>query len=558
MTAPLPPTETLLAWIAELRAQNLALQGQNAELRAQNLALQTQHAELREQHAALQAQHAELRAQNLGLQAQNAELLARVARLEHVEAENAELREQVRVLTERLDGVERENAELKKRVTGRTTERTGRRGKADPRPKNDAEAVRRRREARAKRKSTLASEEVAHPVPAEVKACCPQCGLRAMSELSPECSDEFEWVPGRLVRLHHVRERAVCTCGHFESGPAPVRVVDGGLYGPGFHARVVVHKLLDCVPLYRQAQAFRREGLHVARATLVDIFHRSASLLVPLYNRMLELVPTSRVVYADETSQKMQRVEKLAYVWTFATARVVTYVFSPSRSGATPERVLGVSTGVLVVDGYTGYNTVTVPEKRLRAGCNGHARRKFRTIADDDDAAHIVELYQEIWNVEREAKERGFHRTPAHLALRRDRAGPAMEAIKAWCDAHHEEHTPKSAMGEAIRYIRNQYMYLTRFLDDVEIDPDNNLSERLLRLIALGRKNYLFVGHEQAGHHSAVLASLAVTCVMHDVNPQEYLADVLIRVQTHPASQLDDLLPDRWKALFGPGAHPVA
>lgn len=512
MTVTAPSTETLLALVTELREQNAALQEENALLRQ------------------------------------------RVAQLEAAEVENVELREQVRVLTERLDGVERENAELKKRVTGRTTERTGRRGKENPRKKNDAEAQRKRREAREKRKSTLESEDVPHPVDPEAKACCPKCGQGPMGALSPECSDEFEWVPGRLVRLRHVRERAVCTCGHFETGPAPVRVVDGGLYGPGFHARVVVHKLLDCVPLYRQVQAFRREGLHVARATLVDIFHRVADLVDPIYERMVELVPDARVVHADETSLKMQKVEKLAYIWTFATSLFVTYVFSPSRSGATPERVLGQSTGVLVVDGYTGYNTVTVPEKRTRAGCNGHARRKFRKV-DDPDAAHIVELYKEIWEVEREAKDGGFFRTAEHLALRRDRAGPAMMAIKAWGDAHHGEHTPKSAMGEAIRYIRNQYEYLTRFLTDVEIDPDNNLSERLLRIIALGRKNYLFVGHEQAGRNSAMLASLLATCVLHGVNPQDYLADVLIRVQTHPASRIDDLLPHRWKELFGPEAE---
>ena len=216
------------------------------------------------------------------LLAQNAALLE----------QNAALLEQVRVLTERLDQIERDNAELRLRVTGRTTERRSSRRKKNPRSENDSEAQRRRREAREKRKSKLDSEEVHHPVDPETKASCPACGDGPMGGLSPESSDEYEWVPGRLVRLHHVRERVVCgSCGHFETGPAPVRVVDGGLYGPGFHARVVVHKLLDCVPLYRQVQALRREGLHVARATLVDIFHRVASLIEPIYERMLELRP---------------------------------------------------------------------------------------------------------------------------------------------------------------------------------------------------------------------------------------------------------------------------
>jgi len=468
--------------------------------------------------------------------------------------QNALLREQVRVLTERLDVVERENAELRLRVTGRTSERRSGRRKKSPRKKNDKEAQRKRREAREKRRSELASEDVDHPVAEETKAACPGCGHGPMSSLAPETSDEFEWRPGRLVRLRHVRERVVCgSCGRFETGAAPVRVVDGGHYGPAFHARIVVHKLLDCVPLHRQVKALRRDGLHVARATLVDIFHRVASLIEPIYRHMLGQVPGCRIVHADETSLKMQKVEKLGFIWTFATSSVVTYVFSPNRSGDTPEQVLGDSAGVLVVDGYTGYNRVTVPERRIRAGCCAHARRKFYKV-DDDDAKRIVEQFDEIWSVEREAKAAGIFRTEEHLALRRARAGPTLLGIRDWCVEHRGSFGPKSAMGEAMRYVINQYEPLTRFLDDVAIDPDNNLSERLLRIIALGRKNYLFVGHEQAGRNSAMLASLLATCVLHEVNPQDYLADILLRVQTHPASQINELLPQRWKGQFGAAA----
>ena len=336
-----------------------------------------------------------------------------------------------------------------------------------------------------------------------------------------------------------------------------MRVTDAGLYGPGFIARVVVSKLLDCVPLYRQCKAFAREGLHVGRSTLVDLFHLTASLIEPLYLHMLDQVPHSRVVYADETSLKMQRVKRLGYIWTFATAFFITYVFSPSRSGKTAERVLGDSVGVLVVDGYTGYNTVTVPGKRKRAGCSSHGRRKFCNV-DDDGAQHIIELYKPVFAVEREAKERGILGTQEHLALRKARAGPAMDAIKAWCEEHKGDYTPKSQVGGAIRYFLNQWEYLTRFLDDVGIAPENNLSERLLRIVALGRKNYLFVGHKEAGRNTAMLASMLAACVLHGVNPQEYLADVLIRVQDHPASAIGDLMPHRWKVLFGSQAAPEA
>jgi len=492
---------------------------------------------------------AALQERNAALEAQNATLL-----LQH-----AELKEQVRVLTERVDELERENAELKRKITGRTTERTGPKPRKDnPREKNDAAAQKKRRERREERKKQLREETRPHPLDPAVLACCPECAGGPLTELSPECSVELEWVPGYLKRVSHERGRGFCDkCKSFFSAPAAPRVVDGGLYGPGFISRVVVQKLLDCVPLYRQVKAFKREGLHVARSTLVGIFHLAASLIEPIYLRMMELVPESRVVYADETSLKMQRVKKLAYIWTFATTLFITYVFSATRAGATAEEVLGDSSGVLVVDGYTGYNKVTVPGKRTRAGCSAHARRKFANI-DDDGAKQILEMFKPIWAVEREAKELGIKGTDKHLEMRRARAGPAMRDIKTWCEEHKGEYPPKSAVGGAIRYFTNQWTYLTRFLDDAEVEPDNNLSERLLRAFALGRKNWLFVGHKEAGRNCAMLASVLATCVLHGVNPQKYLADVLIRVQTHPASAIDDLLPHRWKALFGEGADQAA
>jgi len=509
-------------------------------------------------NALLTAQVAELLAQNAELRTLNEALTARVAELE---AENEALRAQVAVipvLTEKLAAAEREIAELKRKITGRTTERSGPKPPKDsPRTKNDDGAQEKRRKRRQERES-LPELEVPHLLDPAAKETCPSCGQNAMVALQPERSVEFEWVPGYLQKRVHVREKALCTCcKEFATGPAPVRVTDGGLYGPGFISRIVVNKLLDCVPLYRQCKAFAREGLHVGRSTMVDLFHLAASLLEPIYLHMLDQVPHSRVVYADETSLKMQRVTKLGYIWTFATSLFITYVFSPSRSGDTAVQVLGDSVGVLVVDGYTGYNTVTVPGKRKRAGCSSHARRKF-SHDDDDGAQHVIELYKPVFAVEREAKERGILGTLEHLALRKARAGPAMDAIKAWCEQHRDDHTPKSQVGGAIRYFLNQWQYLIRFLEDVEIAPDNNLSERLLRTIALGRKNYLFVGHEEGGRNTAMLASLLATCVLHGVNPQQYLADVLIRVQDHPAAKVGDLAPHRWKELFGGQAGPEA
>jgi transposase len=308
----------------------------------------------------------------------------------------------------------------------------------------------------------------------------------------------------------------------------------------------VTNKVLDILPLHRQSEIWAREGFPIARSTLGELFHRAASLLEPLYLRMLALIATAHVVYADETSLKMQRVKKLGYVWTFATEQHIVYVFSKDRSGETPARVLSDSEGLLVVDGYTGYNHVTMPGKRVRAGCNAHARRKFVDI-DDPIAKQIIEHYKTVFEVERVANEQGIVGTERHTELRAAQSRAAMDAIHALCLANRESVGPKTPLGQAMGYVVNQWTSLSRYLTEPAIEPSNNLSERLLRKIALGRKNYLFVGHEDAGRNLAILASLLQSCVLHEIEPQSYIADVLLRVQDHPASRIDELLPANWR-----------
>ena len=460
----------------------------------------------------------------------------------------------------RVDELERALAAQTKKAIGRTSERRKfTEDTAAARPKNDAAAQVKRAEKRAAR-STLPTVPVPHAVPEAERTSCSECGASCFVEVARDVSSEYEWVPGHLVRRVHLRETLRCAaCNHFVRAPAPPRMVDNGQYGPGFVARVIVHKCADCVPLHRQVKALARDGLHVAPSTLVDLFRRGAELIEPIYKRMRELVKTSAWVHADETSLKMQKVEKLGFIWTFATPAVIVYCFSPDRSGETPCEVLGDSEGVLVVDGYTGYNAVTVPGKRVRAGCNAHARRKFFEAQDGggDDAKSILGQFAVVFAVEREAAAADIVGQPRHLEMRRERSRPAMQWIKDWCDKHADDQAPKSPMGAAVRYFRNQWEALTVFLEDARIAPDNNWSERLLRIIALGRNNYLFVGHEEGGDNLAMLCSIIATCDLHGVNPAAYLADIFIRVQAHPAGRIDELLPHRWKQLVAqPAAGP--
>jgi len=452
------------------------------------------------------------------------------------------------------DASRAEAEELKRALLGQRSERQKRSERAPKAPVDPQEAERRRkagqrkREANRRKKKDLPAEDVEHPTP----AICPGCNSSGpFSALPPEVSYEYERVPEKLVKRRHIQRKHVCGCGHIACGPAPARVGDCAHYGPGLHADAVVSKCADAMPINRLAKRYERSGVPMARSTLTDLYHRSADLLEPIWKRLKTLVAAASHVNADETSQPVMDTEKCrrGFMWTFIAQTIVLYVFSATRSGATAGRVLGDSVGVLQVDGYTGYNQVTTPDRRIRAGCLAHARRYFYKAHDTcpDEAEFVFELVRKLYRVERDAAARRIVGTAEHLALRRRRSRPLMDQWKTWLDEQQPLHVPKSPIGAAIRYTTNQWDSLCRFLEDPNIRPDNNISESALRVVALGRDNFRWVGHDQAGDNLAILQTIVHTCIACDVNPQAYLTDVLNRVASHPASAIDELLPMNWK-----------
>jgi len=210
------------------------------------------------------------------------------------------------------------------------------------------------------------------------------------------------------------------------------------------------------------------------------------------------------------------------------------------------------SSGALVCDGYTGYNVVEDPDQRVRGGCWCHARRKFfdaKSTAPQEAERAITEM-RELFRVEHEARVRGIVGTAEHLALRGARSKPVVDKLFEWLVELQPAVLPKSPLGAALTYMRNQRERLKLFLTDPRIPLHNNASERRLRVVALGRKNYLFVGHPRAGRLFAGLYSLIGTCIANEVEPTAYLADVLTRVDDAKTDdEIDALLPDSWTPL---------
>lgn len=360
-----------------------------------------------------------------------------------------------------------------------------------------------------------------------------------------------EHVREHLVIVEYVQETLASKDGdHILKAEPPPAVIEGGHYGPGVYAHVITSKCADSLPLYRIERMLERAGCPIARSTLCGLFHRAAELLTPIYERVLDTARHDPYVHADETTLKVQAKEQCltGWIWTVLSNKAIAYVFDESRRGSVAVRLLGGTQGNLVIDGYSAYNAVTDVEGRQRVGCWGHARRKFfEAMTTVPEAREVLDLIVKLYVIEHRAAEQDILGTEAHGLLRRTESREVVEAIETWIDEHDGRYPPKSKMGRAITYAAKQRKALARFLADPQLPLDNNFAERALRIVALGRKNFLFAGHVEGAQNLAILQTVVATCALHGVNPYEYIKDLLIRMQSLPASQIDDVLPWNWK-----------
>ena len=414
--------------------------------------------------------------------------------------------------------------------------------------KADAQETKEKRVALAAlRAASVETEIVPVSVPEEARKCraCASTKLRPIGGGKP--STVWEYVQPHFRKRVFMRETLSCRCGRVVTAPAPERVGEKTRFGASFIAHLIVSKCSHSIPQYRLEKEYRNLGIPMSRSTMCCLIHRGADELRPIYNVALALVHEAPDVHADETSFRQQDLDRRAFLWDFVTKDLVVYKYAPTRSGEVPKEVLRDSKGRLVVDQHTGYNAVTRPGGRTRAGCLAHARRKIFEQSEHPETKEALDLITEIYRVEKDAKDAGIEGTEAHLELRKKRSRPLFARLLRWGRKHRGDFEPRSRMGRAIRYLLKNFRALGCFLRYASIPPDNNKAEAALRRVALGRSNFLFVGHEDAGENLAVLYTLVATCEKHGVNPIAYLIDVLTRVQKHPAARVAELLPHRWK-----------
>jgi len=345
------------------------------------------------------------------------------------------------------------------------------------------------------------------------------------------------------------------------AAPKPAMPIAKGLPGPGLLAHLIVSKAVDHLPLHRLERVYERQGLFLHRSTLCDWMAACAQLLRPLYDLMVSVVMQSRSLHTDDTRVKMQELVthhlSTARMWVYlgdAAHPYNVFDFTINRKRDGPQKFLAKYQGYLHADAFSGYDGLYLPDPRTAAAriievaCNAHARRKFYESRGTDAlrSHQALAYYRQLYELERQTKD---FNDEQRLQMRQELSLPILEQFHQWLLTQRPEVLPKSPMGEAIGYALNNWEALRRYTEAGFLAIDNNVAEREMKRIAIGRKNWLTVGSPRGGQTAAVLFSFTSTCQRLGVEPWAYLQDVLTRLPATPVEQLGGLLPDHWQAV---------
>jgi len=412
--------------------------------------------------------------------------------------------------------------------------------------------------------SSLPREQVTHEL-AESERICPTTGV-PLVPIGEKVFEELAYTPAQLTVIEHrlvkygpapglAEDRQIATI----VAPMPPRALEDCAADAGLLAQILVQKYEFHLPLYRQEGVFQQAGLRIPRQTLCDWVLMCAFALRPVADELMLQIGAGPVMGLDDTRLKC-RGEKgagyfQAYLWTFVNPEVpgVAFRFTPGRSAKQLQPHLeGVRARYLVGDAYSG-NSAAAREAGLdviHGGCWAHVLRYFRDAQKEGGqfARLFMRDISELYAIENEADESKLD-AMARLEQRRARGRPILARIFGRTLGWKEAFSLSGKMGKAIKYLRNGRQALKCFLLDARVPLDNNACENAIRPVAIGRKNFLFAGSKRGGEAAAILYSVIESCRLAEVDRWEYLRDVLVRVATHPASKIADLLPARWAEI---------
>jgi transposase len=413
-----------------------------------------------------------------------------------------------------------------------------------------------------KRRSRPVRKPLPEDLPREVVThlpahnCCPDCG-GALRQFGEDVSEQLERIPATYKVIRHVRPKFACSgCERVVEAPAPARPIDRGLPGPALLAHVLVSKYGDHLPLYRQSQIYAREGVDLDRSTLAGWVGAASELLAPLVDEISKHVLRASKIHADDTPVPVlapgNGKTKTGRLWTYvrddrpagcSTAPAAWFTYSEDRKGEHPRRHLKDFKGALQADAYSGFHHLYGGGAIYEVACWAHTRRKFYDIHVVHASPTTTEALARIgalYGIEEQIRGK-----PAELrrSIRQDRARPLLDDLRQWMEKTLRSLSTKSETAGAIRYALSHWRALTRYIDDGLLEIDNSAAERALRAVAIGRKNYLFMGADSGGHRAASLYSLIGTAKLNGLDPAFYLRAILERLPEHPINRIEELMP---------------
>ncbi|MFD1852271.1 IS66 family transposase [Oceanobacillus bengalensis] len=411
---------------------------------------------------------------------------------------------------------------------------------------------------------SLPKETIEYRLPIDEQVC--SCCDGVLHEMSTEVRRELKIIPAEVKVVEHVRH--VYSCRHCDqreintpivTAKMPKPVFPGSLASPSAMAFIMSQKYVEGMPLYRQEKYFERFGVSISRQTMANwMVHGSSTWLELLYNEMHAKLLGLDVLHADETTLQVLRESERAatsnsYMWLYRSGQmdvpIVLYDYQQTRASKHPRRFLEGFTGYLSVDGYAGYNGI--PNITL-VGCWAHARRKFtdalKALPESASTSAVkakegLAFCNQLFDIERDLKDVS---PEDRYNKRLERSKPVLDVFSAWLREQTPRVLPKSALGQAIKYCRNQWERLEAFLEDGRLEIDNNRAERSIKPFIIGRKNWLFSNTAKGAKSSAIIYSIVETAKENGLNPYHYLKylfEELPNMDMTDKSNLNQFLP---------------
>lgn len=407
----------------------------------------------------------------------------------------------------------------------------------------------------------LPRQDVLHQPAGDGARVCPACG-GGMGKLGEDVTEVLDYIPGHFQVIRHVRPKYACrACDAITQAPPPCMPTPRGRATPAMLAHLLVSKYCDHLPLYRQCEIYARQGMELDRSTLCDWVGQAAWLLDPIVAAIRAHVFAGEKIHGDDTTVPVLEPglgrTRTGRLWVYVrddrrfcgeAPPAAAYFYSPDRTGARPAAHMANFTGFLQADGYSGFDKLydparTKPGPITEVACWAHTRRGFFDEWEHHKsvtAKQALDRIAAIYAVEARAAPAP---APERAALRGE-AAPLVDAFFEWAAATTAKLSAKSSLAGAFNYAINRREALSRFTTDGRLEMDNNIAENAMRVIALGRKNYLFAGSDAGGDRAASIYTMVQTAKLNGVNPQVYLRDILARIaEGHPISRIDALMP---------------